>query len=96
MSDDKYKKLFESGNKPQLEKMLKYDGWRSGWDNFPILESFEGIRKSAVFIERMLFHEFTNTSKPLTKTQIEVLRSKVANIANYAHMMSLNCDNELN
>lgn len=90
-----YDKMFKAGNKAQLEQMVKYDRIRSGWDNFPILESFEGIRKAAVFIERMLFHEFTNTSKPLTKSQVEILRSKAANISNYAHMIILNCDEEV-
>ena len=95
MEENKYDVMFKAGNKAQLEKMMKYDRHRSGWDNFPILESFEGIRKSAIFIERMLYHEFTNTFKPLTKPEAELLRSKSANIANYAHMIILNCDQYL-
>ena len=90
-----YKKLFESGNKAQLEQMNKHKHY-TGWDNFGLGAGFNGIRKNAIKIEEQLYTLFTRQGRKKDSIDYEKVRERAANIANFAHMMILDCDKELN
>lgn len=94
MENNKYDEMFEAGNKAQLEQMIKHKHY-TGWDNFGIGAGFEGIRKNAIKIESQLYTLFTRQGKKKVSVDYESVRKRAANIANFAHMMILDCDKEL-
>jgi hypothetical protein len=85
-----YEKMFEAGNKAQLEQMEanshkdKYDeAWNDIDLNWAMLKIGEHIPKmvTCLFFCKMGYHL--------------VLRKLASDIANLAHMIILKCDNEM-
>ena len=95
MEESKYNELFEHGNKAQLEQMVKNEHYKSGWDDFGLGAGFKGIRKNAIKIEDQLYTLFTRQGRKKDSIDFESVRKRAANIANFAHMMILDCDKEL-
>ena len=79
----KYQNLFDAGNAAQLEKMLEHD-YKKGWDNLDPWFSYGAIDHNLFELKNALHR------KDFIKT-----RDKAANIANFAHMIILICDNLL-
>lgn len=94
MQKRNYKELFQAGNKAQLEQMEKHE-YKRGWKNFLLHSSFQGIRKSAIHIESALYKSFTHQEIIIEPTDLKMIRKKAANIANFAHMIILKCDKEI-
>ena len=86
-----YKDLFRAGNKAQTEQM-ECNRHKRGWQNFPIHDSYQGIKMSGIHLQDYLFDLFTDKKRKLRKVDYKEVRKKAANIANFAHMIILKCD----
>jgi len=87
----KYDKLIEAGNKAQIEKMeenSRKDEFQDRWDNFPIDISIYHMKRN---MKKLIEIEFDMKEND-AKMWYEILRMKAANIANYADMIILKCD----
>lgn len=94
MKKSKYDKMFEDGNKAQLEQMIKHEHY-TGWDNLGLEAGFKGIRENAICIEDQLYTLFTRQERNRDSIDYEAVRKRAANIANFAYMMILDCDREI-
>lgn len=87
----KYMKLLEHGNKAQLEQM-NANNHKTGWDNFPIELSTAYIK---INLDNLLDAVYGERGKLMTSRSTKDIRRIAANIANYAHMIVLKCDNDV-
>lgn len=84
---NKYQKLFEAGNKAQLEQM-EMNKHKDGWDDFPVSLAAHSILSN--------LKEIIDRYDDSTMSGIEVVRRRAANISNFANMIILRCDNVIN
>jgi len=82
-----YKKLLESGNKAQLEK-LKNNEHKSGFENLDIDYAFERLKEEV--------HELLVELQGVKERNPSDIRSEAADVANFAYMIILKCDQEIN
>lgn len=91
----KYQEMFQAGNKAQLEKMIENEDKKSGWDNIGLGFASCELINNAECIHRYV--KAKNIDQSLLKDGLdEMIRAKAANVANFAHMIILQCDKELN
>lgn len=84
-----YNKLFESGNRAQLEKLKAKSYKGNGWENIAI--DF-GMRRLFDEIGELWCYRKEN-NPPFTEKKLhEIIRNEAADIANFAHMIILKCD----
>jgi len=81
-----YNKLLEAGNKAQLEK-LKENEHKEDWESMPF--EYKCIRLHEEH------HEFTDELIAINRDYAKI-RHEAADIANFAHMIILACDKEIN
>ena len=77
-----FDRLLEAGNKAQLEQ-LKNNSGKTGWNDFPIGSSMARIKGN---LDTINYDPYDNLKKT---------RKCAADIANFAHMIILNCDSKL-
>lgn len=82
-----YEKLFKAGNAAQLEK-LKENDHKSGFMNVDLWFAFNALSKER---DELLIALLTNH----TKYKLKNVRCEAADIANFAHMIILQCDKRL-
>ena len=76
-----YKKLIAAGNKAQIEK-LKENEHKKGFDDIDIMETLS-----------LLYGEFKELEYECVYSEnIDAIRLEAADIANFAHMIILKCD----
>jgi hypothetical protein len=81
-----YNALLSAGNIAQIEK-LKENDHKESFDNIPLWEAYYLLRDE---IEELDF-EIDNKNKDYSK-----IRHEAADVANFAHMIILKCDREIN
>lgn len=87
---NKYKQLFNEGNKEQLEK-LKQNEHKSGWDDIDIKYAFE--RLSHERDELLLkIKNYNIGTIHQTKIGLNEIKEEAADIANFAHMIIYKCN----
>lgn len=89
MSERDYGKLLSAGNKAQLEK-LQQNEHKSGFDNINVHYAFRRLTEELKELEKKLFQGF----HPKHRFDIFNTRAEAADIANFAHMIILACDQE--
>ena len=87
MEDNKYIKMFESGNKAQLEEMIINDH-KNGWDN---IHMSWAIKKIGEHLPEM--NIITLYKRPVFS--YVRLRKLAADVANLAQMIIMKCDKEI-
>lgn len=81
-----YDKLFESGNRAQLEK-LELHNRKDCWKKLTLRELMFLLLDEAV----ELHDEYYN----IDKLSFDNIRKEAADVANYAHMIIQKCDEEI-
>lgn len=93
-----YTALLEAGNKAQLEK-LEQNGHKKGFQDVSISGAFDRLRDESYELEDELFNtmDVKGCSMKFWKQKINIkaVRHEAADIANFAHMIILACDKEL-
>ena len=80
----KYDKLFEAGNKAQLERLKESE---DGWTDIEMWETSFRIGQ----LQKSLSQNISGAGPPNYYT----IRNRAADIANFAHMIILKCDKQL-
>jgi len=89
---EQYKELFESGNKAQQEKLLKYEKERKGLYEIDLYYALSKIYNNYNDINKCLYAKYRDNSNASSDIDFDLLRSKAANLANFAHMIIYQCD----
>ena len=96
-----YEKLISAGNKAQLEKLkLPENQHKRGFDDIDIHYAVKRITEEINELVKETFKIQEKTGYlitiPIDEMDIEAVRKEAADVANFAHMIILKCDQELN
>ena len=85
---NKYSDLINAGNSAQIQQMEKYENIKSGYENIDLfLASRKIINKCPALLKISVLDYNENNLKRMIR--------ECADISNYAHMMILKCNKEL-
>lgn len=87
-----YTALLEAGNKAQLEK-LEENGHKEGFDDIDISLCEERLKDEVKELDKEIWDEYYE--EYFENMDYKKIRHEAADIANFAHMIILACDKEL-
>lgn len=99
-----YDKMFEAGNKAQLEQMKRFEYEKEGYEEIDLrygsdklIEKADQTSKSLTRLLLRLagYKEGKNVTKEEINDFLQIVRKKAAHSANFAHMIILACDKGL-
>ena len=91
-SNSQYDPMFEAGIEAQLEKMIK-NNHKKGWDDIDIRYAHSKIIDNQLKLPELLYNRHFENPVSNSEIDCESVRKIAANIANFAHMIILKCDN---
>ncbi len=97
MEDISFESLIDSGNKAQIEK-LNANKHKNGLGHMPIGYLLNLLSKQSFKLANEIRFEYDSLSKDFKikgKVRYKIIRGIAANIANYAHLIIVNCDQKI-
>ena len=91
-NNSQYDPMFEAGIKAQLEEMIK-NNHKTGWDDIDITYAHSKIIDNRIELPKLLYNRHFGNPVSDSEIDCESVRKIAANIANFAHMIILKCDN---
>lgn len=91
---EKFNKLLKLGKEAQLQKLIENDH-KQGFEDMPIHDAFILINEKMHIISKEIYErydEWIGQVIPEDQLNLDIIQSKLADIANFAHMGILTCN----